>query len=514
LRGQGIIYQFELLEKLNKTGIEINTTYIEQQIMTLREELNVHLEVIKAYVISKGSSPTARMDSDEFQKQFINSKIYKNKRVDRVSNKLVEELYDETGENYFLALLHYRKVTDRLKRYQRLLNEVTDNGRITPAFSINSAQCVYTEKPALTFPTEELEQLFRSKSQYCETLGEVLQFIAATTHDVLAVVTTTVYYREAPADQHQKRVDHVQKTMNRFNAMMDALNNKITKFGSLKIDYEEQKIIDCDIQIEKLLLEEKLDYWMGKILQTSITGNMKIVRNKTFKIDDTITSLAVIHTGSDQYVIRLSVNKSGDFKGSVVMNPEKTGTVFDILQCREVNQVFGQVSILRRAFRHRLELEMMANNGDFLAWEIVNALFKEVHNLDRKSKDCIRFIKSMIFNRDASWVLSEEDAPELTDYKELQSKIALNEIELEMKRMELNKKKRVLDDYWRSIEADRNMRKKTKIEMEEIEMQMYNLEKGLRADRMKARQNEKIVEESVWKILWKIVGNHAKNGSR
>lgn len=502
--------QFDLIERLNNSGIEINKAYIERQITTLSEELNQHLEKIKNYVIAKGSTPIAsNIGSDAFQKQFIN-RIFKKKRVERLSSSLLEELFDQTGDDYFLTLQQYRKVSDRLNKYQKVLDAVSDTGKIMPVFAINSAQSVYTAKPALTFQIQELELMFGSKSKYYETLVEALQFVMATSHNVVAVVKTTVYYRE---NEHQMRVEHVQKTLDTFNAMMDSLSNHSTKFGKLKIDYEELKIIECDIEVEKLLLEEKLDYWMDKFLQTSLIGNMKTVRNKTFKLDDAITSLTIIHNGTDQYVVRLHVKKNRVIKGSVVKNPEKTETVFDILRCRELSQVFNQVSILRRAFSHRFELENMASSGDFLAWDIVNKLFKETHDLDHENTDYIRFIKRMIFNREASWILSEEDAPELADYKELQSKISSKEAELELKRIDLKEKEKVIDDHWRTNEFDRNIKMRTKAEVEEIERQIYDLEKDLRTDGMKVRQLEKVVDESVWKILWQIVEKHAKSKS-
>jgi hypothetical protein len=384
---------------------------------------------------------------------------------------------------------------------------------ICPEYKINSADSIYTASPSLIFSIQEMEKMLRAKSYYCETLDQALDFISATSHKIVTVVNTTVYYREK--DSFQERCIHVQKTLNQFNNMMEALRNPSkTKYGYLRIDYKEQKLLEEKLEIEGHFRDERTKYWLSLIIQSSFQGKMKLMRHQVEKYGDLINSIFIIKEENDQYIVRLMIHRTKGVQFEINKNQGNKGSVEGILGY-PTNQVFTNESRLRKAFANYSELNHLASQGNLDAWKLVNELYLAFMKLDIKNIDTFRLYSRLIKNRSCSMVLHTEIGKETVAsqlyYELYYEKISPREFEVRRLTEEIKKKEKwIVDNLWGNNYFNNQLKEKLSAEIKGMQKIVKKLEQELKELRAEARRLELGVEGSVNYLLKQIIAKNTK----
>ena len=492
----------QLLTLLNRKHLEINLPFVEAQITAKLEEIKSIERKIREFISSYLTSVADSFATDRYQRWFINHKIFKKNRVEKISARLLEELYEETQEEYFLWILKHRKLNDSLKRYQLLQRSVDARGRILPEFAINTAQSIYTAKPALRFSIQELERILNAKSHYCETLDEALQFISTSSDiELIAVIKTTVYYRELITIP--ETCEHGKKQKAEYE--------KDTKYGYLRIDFQEIKLVEQQINFEALFAEENLEYWMTKLIHTALTENMQLKGQRLFRHGQILGCIFIVHDDKNRFVIRLHANSKGKFQFNMQKNPDPGKTVENVLGCSKADEVFRSAFKIKEAYRKRMELERLASSGDLVAWDIICKLYEKMMSLNVNEIDFLRFVQRLWLNRSPSTVLYHE-FDKGTDvakyYVNLQSQIHMKEMEIQMGIEEIKKRKEWADSLWGDSEQIRQLKAKMNAEIQEMETEIEKKANRILSLRREAEQIERSVENSIHYLLKQIASKY------
>lgn len=505
----------QLLVLLNRKPLEIDMSFIERQIAEKVAEMKKLEGKILDFIASYKITIAENFATDRFQKWFLNNKMFKSNRVVKISVRLLEELYAETKQEYFLILLQYRKLNDSLKRYQLLRDSIDADGKIQPEFSINSAQSIYTSKPALVFSIQELEQILKAQSYYCETLDEALKFVSSTSNELIAIIKTTIYFRQSEKNSFQKHCEHVGQVKNSFMEMMDLLADQSnTKYGYLRIDFEEQKLLEERIDFEGLIGEARYEYWLTKVMQTAFRRNMKLVKHQIMKRGELINSIFIISEEEDLYIVRLMVHRSKGIRFGMLKNPENQKGAESVLGY-PIFQVFESEAKLRKAYANYLELNQLASCGDLDAWELVNKLYVEFEQLDQSSIDVQRFYLRMIKGFPSSMVLEVEKANK-TAASEMYTQLVYEKIkprEFEVRQVSeaiKKKEKWINENLGRGYDYDRRLKAKLNDEIKEMQAIIEKKEQELKELLEEVRRLERGIEGSVNYILKQIISKHAK----
>lgn len=211
----------QLLQRLNHTPLAVNENLIKLKIQDCHEWMQIPegrvkdemklasmrvgedfmeekyiIEYINRYLLDKDDAPL-----------FLNGKINLNVIRDNFSNDSLINSY-----------LYYRKYKSRIKQNETLLKQIKD-GCIQPKFAINSAGSIYTAKPSLQIPHDDLACYFDCTYYHFDSLERAMKAIANAKKDteIVTVIKKTVYYRNT------KYFD--EKEMRRQEVIKEAQNN-------------------------------------------------------------------------------------------------------------------------------------------------------------------------------------------------------------------------------------------------------------------------------------------------
>jgi len=80
----------QLLTLLNRKHLEINLPFVEAQITAKLEEIKSIERKIREFISSYLTSVADSFATDRYQRWFINHKIFKKNRVEKISARLLE----------------------------------------------------------------------------------------------------------------------------------------------------------------------------------------------------------------------------------------------------------------------------------------------------------------------------------------------------------------------------------------------------------------------------------------
>lgn len=202
----------QLLHRLNNTPIKINAPLMRIKL----NETNEAIARAKKYLHYKLSSVGIEQGEDISDKivvtycnRYLVKKLSPNKPYHMGNNEkfsletLKEHFPNETIVNTYLEL---RECLSLKKRYEAILKH-EKNGYIQPTFAINASGSIYTAKPALQLPYPELAQYFDCNHYYFNSLQEAVKAVTNAKEDseIIAIVRTTVFYRNARSKQEKEK---------------------------------------------------------------------------------------------------------------------------------------------------------------------------------------------------------------------------------------------------------------------------------------------------------------------
>jgi hypothetical protein len=204
-----------ILNRINDTGYRINPIYVQEMLRhSVTEKENIRVDLSKYAEID--------FTSNRDVIGFINNKLLRRDDIQgkTISNKILEELFEETNNPFFQTLIIFRKCHDRYKKVVSLIkavidsefNKDNDNGVtaflnrekfesiwISPEAKVNSVGGISLSNPSLPFSTEDIKNIFVSDyiAISCKDMDGVL-YILNKYGDLLndgnyIVIGTTLY---------------------------------------------------------------------------------------------------------------------------------------------------------------------------------------------------------------------------------------------------------------------------------------------------------------------------------
>lgn len=211
-----MLYTVEtILNRINNTGYRINPVYVQEML----KHSVVEKEKIKAD-LSKYVEIDFTINRDVIG--FINKNLMGREAIQgkTISNKILEELFEETNNLFYQKLIAFRKCHDRFKKVVSFIiavidsefNKDNDNGVnaflnreefesiwISPEAKVNSVGGISLSNPSLPFSTEDIKNIFVSDyiAIPCKDMEGVL-YILNKYGDLLnsenyIVIGTTIY---------------------------------------------------------------------------------------------------------------------------------------------------------------------------------------------------------------------------------------------------------------------------------------------------------------------------------
>lgn len=167
-----------ILNRINDTGYRIKPIYVQEMLKrSVTEKENIRVDLSKYTEID--------FTSNRDVIGFINNRLLRREAIQgkTISNKILEELFEETNNPFFQTLIAFRKCHDRYKKAASLIkaiidsdfNKDDDNGVteflnrekfesiwISPEAKVNSVGGISLSNPSLPFSTEDIKNIFVS----------------------------------------------------------------------------------------------------------------------------------------------------------------------------------------------------------------------------------------------------------------------------------------------------------------------------------------------------------------
>ncbi|MFB6468684.1 hypothetical protein ACE38V_18125 [Cytobacillus sp. Hz8] len=165
-----------ILNRINDTGYRIRPAYVQAMLKhSIMEKENIMVNLSKYAEID--------FTSNRDVIGFINNRLLRREGIQgkTISNKVLEELFEETNNPFFQTLIIFRKCHDRYKKVVSLIKAVIDSefnkdndngvtaflnrGRfetiwINPEAKQNSVGGISLSNPSLPFSTEDIKNIF------------------------------------------------------------------------------------------------------------------------------------------------------------------------------------------------------------------------------------------------------------------------------------------------------------------------------------------------------------------
>ncbi|MGQ4666666.1 hypothetical protein ACUIJN_12685 [Metabacillus halosaccharovorans] len=168
-----------ILNRINDTGYRINPAYVQEMLKhSITEKENIRVD------LSKYAEIDFTINRDVIG--FINKNLMGREAIrgKTISNKILEELFEETNNLFFQTLIAYRKYDDRYKKVASFIKAVIDSEInkdnddsvivflnkdkfeviwISPEAKLNSVGGISLSNPPLPFSTEDIKNIFVSE---------------------------------------------------------------------------------------------------------------------------------------------------------------------------------------------------------------------------------------------------------------------------------------------------------------------------------------------------------------
>jgi hypothetical protein len=168
-----------ILNRINDTGYRINPFYVQEMLKhSVTEKENIRVDLSKYAEID--------FTSNRDVIGFINNKLLRREGIQgkTISNKILEELFEETNNLFFQKLIAFRKCHDRYKKGVSFIKAVIDSEFnkdnddsvtaflnkdkfeviwISPEAKLNSVGGISLSNPPLPFSTEDIKNIFVSE---------------------------------------------------------------------------------------------------------------------------------------------------------------------------------------------------------------------------------------------------------------------------------------------------------------------------------------------------------------
>ncbi|MTT31481.1 hypothetical protein GMB86_05535 [Terrilactibacillus sp. BCM23-1] len=167
-----------ILNRVNGTGYGINPAYTQAMLKySVTEKEKIKLDLFKYANID--------FTNNRHVIGFINNSLLRREAIQgkTISNKILEELFEETNNPFFQTLIAFRKCHDRYKKVASLIKAVIDSEFnkdnddnvtaflnreqfeavwISPEAKLNSIGGISLSNPSLPFSTEDIKNIFVS----------------------------------------------------------------------------------------------------------------------------------------------------------------------------------------------------------------------------------------------------------------------------------------------------------------------------------------------------------------
>lgn len=185
-----------IVNDINSRGYRINSSYVQKMLKeTIKEGSKLKKELT---TVAKGIDFTNNREVITFiNKTLLGREAIKGKTI---SNKVLEELYIETGNEFFKTLIGYRKSNDRYTKVTSLIKHAIDPdfnkadknsvksflnkekfnaGIIYPQAKVNASGGISLSNPSLPFCTVDIKKLilYYNVAISCKSMEEVLYIL-------------------------------------------------------------------------------------------------------------------------------------------------------------------------------------------------------------------------------------------------------------------------------------------------------------------------------------------------
>lgn len=201
--------QEQLLQRLNSTPLKVNVKLMELKINEYDENIWRTKTRVKEEMEEVGISLDKDYMKDKYIIEYINicqineysDSCFSYGKIDL--NALKEAFPNDYLVNNYLK---YRENTSLKKRLESLLKHVKD-GSIQPTFAINSANSIYTSKPAIQIPHADLALYLDCDLHHFDSLEEAMNAIsnAKADSEIITVIKKTVYFRTPKYYEEKER---------------------------------------------------------------------------------------------------------------------------------------------------------------------------------------------------------------------------------------------------------------------------------------------------------------------
>lgn len=191
--------QDQLLHRLNNTPLKVNQKLMELKLLLYTQDIWRNNEFIKIDIKEGGMNVEQDYIQDHHIIEYINLlNADKNSKPYFADGKIDLNILKEAfpSEPFVDTYFSYRKNVSLMKRLQSLLKHVKD-GCIHPTFAINSANSIYTFKPAIQISHSDLAMYLDCDYYHFHSLKDALKAISnkRAGSQIITVVKKTVYFR-------------------------------------------------------------------------------------------------------------------------------------------------------------------------------------------------------------------------------------------------------------------------------------------------------------------------------
>lgn len=199
----------QLLHRLNNNPLKVNTKLMELKLLRYAQDIWRKNEFIKVDMKDGGMNVEQDYMQDHHIIEYINLlNADKNSESYFADGKLNLNILKEAfpSEPFVDTYLSYRKNVSLMKRLQSLLKHVKD-GYIHPTFAINSANSIYTSKPAIQIPHADLALYLDCDFHHFNSIEEAMNAISKAKADseIITVIKKTVYFRTPKYFEEKER---------------------------------------------------------------------------------------------------------------------------------------------------------------------------------------------------------------------------------------------------------------------------------------------------------------------
>ncbi|MDQ0216665.1 hypothetical protein J2S13_003139 [Oikeobacillus pervagus] len=201
--------QEKLLQRLNSIPLNVNVKLMELKLNEYLENIWRASEWVKIELESIGLSVDEDFMETKNIVRYIKEYLIVKYRDARYANGEIQDndLREEFPNDFLLGnFIDYKANISLRKRLESLLKHVKD-GYIQPTFAINSANSIYTSKPAIQIPHSDLALYLDCDLHHFDSLEEAMNAIsnAKADSEIITVIKKTVYFRTPKYYEEKER---------------------------------------------------------------------------------------------------------------------------------------------------------------------------------------------------------------------------------------------------------------------------------------------------------------------